>query len=184
MPEEIFLKEHLPHEEWLTENKEFINENNIPKEIKKKINATSMAYGRYKSEESPEKASNFLNGCKKQSYTVADELQTWKETVLQLSDDDDNNNGNDDPSKNINKHSDGNDGNNNGSVELINGVPVTPEEKAAKEKAAQDEAKRKADEENKTKENDKNKSKGIIGGLLTLAGIGLVTFFGFKILNK
>jgi predicted DNA-binding protein with PD1-like motif len=59
MPENLYPVSQLPHEEWLSENKEFTQQNNIPTAIKRKIGGVRLVFNRYKTTESEEKANTY-----------------------------------------------------------------------------------------------------------------------------
>lgn len=171
MPEikEIFPLNSLPHNEWIDENKEFLSTNKIPTPIQRKIGGIRLTFTRYTDavkNNDEEKANKYLESCKKSSYEIWDDLQTWKEKDLP---DDDA------PEPKINNSTDE-------GVELIDGFPVTAAEKAERQRLADEKAKKDA-EDNKANEQPETKS-NVGGGLLTLLGIGVAAFLGLKWLGR
>jgi hypothetical protein len=113
------------------------------------------------------KKQTHIDSCKRQSFEIADDLQTWKENVLNLPDDESNDIGQ-------NTQQDGS------GVEFVNGKMVTPEEQRA-EKEKQMAAKT----ENENKDGNGNEKKGgVLGVVLTLLGLAGGTYAAIKFLSK
>lgn len=81
MPDTIVPKTELPHNQWLEENKEFVGQSKMPREIVNTINGWGLSYSKYAKSEG-EKTEELYQKILAQSYTIADTLQTWKEKDL------------------------------------------------------------------------------------------------------
>jgi hypothetical protein len=82
---EEFVKitqDELPHEEWLAENQEYLKENPLPIEMRRKVQIASAQWAKYQKAQGEEARAKALDSLMKTSYTVADALQTWKEKDL------------------------------------------------------------------------------------------------------
>jgi hypothetical protein len=72
-------KNELPHQEWLDDNSDYLKQNPLPLEMRRKVTIANAQYAKYQKAQGDEASARALDGCMKVSFTVADALQTWKE---------------------------------------------------------------------------------------------------------